>query len=96
MTTTMIEGFSWIVQRRRPDSDIIVSDVAACEDGQVGAELITVLDLTTGRGACHYPTAVKKWVRIVGLHACDYLTSAEASALAGALTAASDELARRG
>jgi hypothetical protein len=66
--STLIEGFSWFVERPGPNSDICVSDVVS-EDGNA------------------------QWVRIVGLHLpADYLTSAEALTLAGALTAAADQL----
>jgi hypothetical protein len=66
--STLVEGFSWVVERPQPESDLIVSEVVACsEDGE---ELI----------------------RIVGLDACDYLTAAEALALARALAAAVNEV----
>lgn len=70
--STLVEGFSWVVERPRPEHDLVVSEVAA-DDGS------------------------EKLIRIVGLECVDYLTAAEALALAGALAAASssdDELAR--
>ncbi len=41
-------------------------------------------------------TAATRLIRVVGLDGCDYLNAAEALALAGALTAAVDELAPPG
>lgn len=72
MSIDLIEGFSWTVQRPRPEPDLVVSDVAA--SSRDGAEQL---------------------IRIVGLDPCDYLSAAEASALAGALAAAVNELAAR-
>ena len=70
--STLVEGFSWVVERPGPNSDLVVSEVVA-EDGS------------------------QQWVRVVGLDLpADYLSPAEALALAGALVAASssdDELA---
>jgi hypothetical protein len=86
----MIEGLTWIVERPRPENYIIVTDVAACEDGGTGD--ITVLDLTAPDDACDYLTTVaEELIRIEGLHPCDYLTAADASALAAVLTAAVNE-----
>jgi hypothetical protein len=49
----MVEGFSWVVERPRPESDLIVSDVVACsEDGE---ELIRI----TGLHVCDYLTATE-------------------------------------
>jgi hypothetical protein len=67
----LVEGFSWVVERPCPNSDVIVSHVVS-EDGSA------------------------QWVRISGLSLpADFLTGPEARMLAGALTAAADELARR-
>jgi hypothetical protein len=42
------------------------------------------------------PDGAEELLRVIGLDTCDYLTSAEALALANALTAASDDLAPPG
>lgn len=70
--STLVEGFSWIIERPGPNSDLVVSEVVS-EDGSA------------------------QWVRVAGLDLpADYLTAAKAKALAGALIAASDELASPG
>jgi hypothetical protein len=67
--STLIEGFSWVVARPRPETDVVVCDVVALsEDG------------------------TEQLIRVVGLECCDYLTGAEASALAGVLAAAVREV----
>jgi hypothetical protein len=58
--STLVEGFSWIVERPRPESDLIVSDVVACsEDGE---ELIRIV----GPDACDCLTVAEELIRIVG------------------------------
>ncbi|MGO9155340.1 hypothetical protein [Mycobacterium sp.] len=49
-------------------------------------------DVVVAAFTCHADGEVEQLIRIAGLDACDYLTSGEASALARALAAASDEL----
>lgn len=53
-------------------------------------------DVTVAAFTCHADGEVERLIRVVGLDRTDYLTSAEALALAGALIAASDELAPPG
>lgn len=44
MNTNLIEGFTWVVERRAPDSDLCVSDVASV-DGSARWVRIAGLDL---------------------------------------------------
>jgi hypothetical protein len=50
-------------------------------------------DVTVTAFCCHTEGETERLVRVDGLDACDYLTGAEARALARALDAAVDELA---
>jgi hypothetical protein len=47
--STLVEGFSWVVERPRPEDDLVVSEVVA-DDG--GEELIRIV----GLDACDYLT----------------------------------------
>ncbi len=69
--TTIVEGFSWVVERPRPGSDVAVAAFT-----------------------CHADGEVERLVRVVGLDRTDYMQLTEARALARALDAAANQLAR--
>jgi hypothetical protein len=52
MSIDLIEGFSWVVERPAPESDVVVSEVVACSCDGIDEQLIRV----AGLDACDYLT----------------------------------------